>query len=423
MKQQSRFLAALAIAVLSCVTALVASDTEKILLNVPGGTFGTYPQYLLRASDGTIFGTMAEGGNPTCQTTCGIVFKLAPNSSGQLQESIIHVFTGGTDGAQPTSIFTDANGNLFVSTLHGGATKCFQGCGAIIELSPIQSGGYKTTVVWDSPGGAGGQNPEVEIIDAQGNLYGNEGSGSTSEIFELSPSSSGTWSHKALYRFKNGTDGSSGIPQFMDANGNIFGTALFGGNTTNCQDGCGTIWELSPNSNGTWTFNVIYTFLGVPDGWFPEYLVPDGAGNIFGTTYNGGNGTSAECVAAQGCGTLFELSPSSTGGYTETILHDFNDTLDGHGAGVIARDSSGNLFVSVTSGGVSTAGLVLEFSPQVNGPWLYTILHGFAALNGGGYPERILLDSADNVYGFTYNGGSKNHGVIFELSPPAANLE
>jgi len=208
----------------------------------------------------------------------------------------------------------------------------------------------------------------------------------------------------------------------MDANGNIFGSAEFGGNPA-CNDGCGVVFELTPNSNGTWTESVLYTFAGAPgDGAFPGPLTPDGKGNIFGTTAYGGDGTNSVCLETNpvGCGTLFELSPSSGGGYTETVLHDYNSVLDGNNpGGPLLIDGGGNLYVASAFGGVGSAGVVLEFTLGTDGIWQYTTLHSFANGNGGGLPSVLLLDSSDNVYGETYLGGSKGDGVVFELSPAA----
>jgi hypothetical protein len=417
MKILSRIpLAALAAIVLTLTASSASASSEKVLFNFQGAAYGSHPQQMVRDSTGNIYAVTLIGGNATCTSTCGLVMKLSPNSSGQMTESILHTFSGGTDGDQPITIVMDSNGNLFVGADAGGGTGCDKkGCGTIVELSPIPTGGWKTTVVYTFLGGNNGSHGRVNLIDAAGNIYGFENGGSYNQIYELSPSSSGTWTHKIIY---NGTSTlPASFPSFMDASGNIYGVVGSAGGTA-CLGGCGIAFELSPNSNGTWSNNILYSFQGPPnDGGIPWAIVPDGAGNIFGVTSYGGSGTNSNCKILNGCGTLFELSPSSSGGYTESVLHDFNYALDGIDPVSIVRDSSGNLYVAVFGGGVGGNGQVLEFSPQVDGPWLYTVLHAFADSLGGALPGNLQLDSEDNVYGIGYLGGSKGQGVVFELAP------
>ncbi len=419
MKKFSCYLAALALAAIAFTLTAFAGDTEKVLLNVQGGAYGRDPGNVVQDAAGNIYGILAVGGNTTCSTTCGILYKLTPGTNG-MTETIIHVFTGGDDGAQPHNLLIDANGNLYVAAQAGGSTKCLQGCGAIDEFSPIKSGGYKMTVLYDFTGGTEGGRPSIDFMDSQGNIYGFL-IHSYGLVFELSPSSSGTWTEKSIYSFTGGDDGAFGFPQLMDASGNIIGTAGSGGTGTACNGGCGVIFQLSPNSNGTWTESILYNFTGAPDGAFPVGLVQDSAGNLFGTTSYGGDGTSSTCteLTPPGCGTVFELQPSS-GGYTETILHSFNDVLDGGYPSEPLIDSSGDLYIPNLGGGVGTGGVVLEFTPPTSGPWMYTILHSFGADGlGGTGPESLFLGSGGIVYGQTVSGGTKNDGVVFELSPTA----
>ena len=404
---------------LSFVTAAWAAVTEQVLFNFHGGAYGNVPGFFVRDASGNIYGTLGEGGNTTCTGGCGLVYKLTP-SNGHYVESIIHAFTGGNDGASPSGILMDANGNLFVSAPYGGVTKCLHGCGAIVEFSPIKAGGYKMTVLFDFAGGIGGNLPQLTMMDAQGNLYGFANAGTSGEVFQLS-SSGDTWTKKALYIFKGGTDGVAGFPYVIDASGNIYGVAGRGGITnSNCSSGCGVVFELTPTVSGMWTESVLYSFTGTPDGANPNTLLTDGNGNFFGTTENGGTGTNAKCgnFTPFGCGTLFELSPSS-GGYTETVLHDFNAVLDGYIPDALVMDGSGNLFEASFSGGVGGSGVALEFTLGSDGIWEYTNLHSFADGKGGGIPFELLLDSSGNVFGGTAIGGSQNFGTLFELSRTA----
>jgi hypothetical protein len=400
-----------AVVVFTLAASLAAAETEKVLFNFQGGAYGRGPQNIVLDTAGNIYGTLTVGGNKTCSSTCGVVYKLSPNANGQLTESILHVFTGGNDGAQPDEVLMDTKGDLFVSAYAGGVTGCADGCGAVVELSPLKAGGWSTTVLYDFPGGVGGYHPYLMVIDSQGNLYGYETGGPYGQAFELSRSSSGSWTHKTIHVFTGGTGGIAGLPNFADSSGNIYGTAGGGLTSTYCPQDCGMIFKLSPNDSGTWTYTILYNFLGVPDGYQPSQIIPDGAGNIFGITGSGGAYTS---ICSDGCGTLFELSPSSGGGYTETVLHSFNNTLDGRIPDSIAIDGAGNLYTATLYGGVGEYGDVLKFTFGSDGIWEYNVLHAFANDKGGGLPFHLTVDPLENVYGVA-SGGITKDGLLFEL--------
>src|SRR5258708_1778205 len=209
-----------------------AIDTEKVLLNFQGGAYGSGPGEMVRDSTGTIYGTLGTSPSKTCALFCGVVYKLTPTANGYT-ETIIHTFTGGADGETPDGMVMDAKGNIFVSTYNGASTKCFGGCGAIVELSPIKSGGYSMTIVYDFVSGIDGGEARLNLIDTQGNLYG-WSPNLDGLIWKLSPSGSGTWTKTTLYNFTGGSDGRIGVPAFIDSSGNLFGVAIAGGSSTNC---------------------------------------------------------------------------------------------------------------------------------------------------------------------------------------------
>lgn len=144
--------------------------------------------------------------------------------------------------------------------------------------------------------------------------------------------------YKILWSFSGSpNDGAIPLSQLVsDHAGNLYGTTEFGGagNNPPCDGGCGTVFKLSPNGDGTWTNAVIYSFCSnfsqsqCLDGAFPKAgLVFDSAGNLFGTTYNGG---AADCGFTTGCGTVFELSPQANPGgtWTESVLYNFCSDID-----------------------------------------------------------------------------------------------
>ena len=147
-----------------------------------------------------------------------------------------------------------------------------------------------------------------------------------------------------------------------DASGNLYGTAFYSG-----AYGNGMIYQLTPTGSG-WKQTVLYSFNpnGI-DGFGPTAgLIFDASGNLYGTTEFGGTG---DCTNGFGCGTVFELSPSASGAWTETILHDFQGTDGWEVHAGLVMDSAGNLFGTTANGGAYQQGTVFELSPGTNGTW------------------------------------------------------
>src|SRR5258706_5518110 len=161
------------------------------------------------------------------------------------------------------------------------------------------------------------------------------------------------------------------------------------------------------------TEKVLHSFSSGKDGSAPwAGLTFDTSGNPFGTTTAGG---------LNSVGTAFRFTPKVGGGYTEKLLHNFNNNgTDGYTplAGLIV-DSSGNLYGTTSAGGTHAGGTVFELVPQSGGGYAERVLYSFLK-NGtdGNTPiGGLIIDSGGNLYGTTQNGGSGNHGTGFELSP------
>ena len=204
----------------------------------------------------------------------------------------------------------------------------------------------------------------------------------------------------------------------LDDGGSLYGTTQLGGTSQNCQAlGCGTVYKLSPNSSGGWTATTLHNFNGGNDGQWPAAgLVRDTAGNLYGTTQNGGGTTGC----TYGCGVVFRLSPTIGGGWTETVLYRFTGGIDGAApvAG-ITLGSSGTLYGTTSYGGASTAGVVFKLAHSSKG-WTETVLHNFVGTDGQ-YPESPLaIDFAGTLYGSTAQGGSHNAGVVYRLAPSSS---
>ncbi len=258
------------------------------------------------------------------------------------------------------------------------------------------------------------------IIDAAGNLYGTTeyggdyscGGPGCGTVFELMPTEGGGWTEKKLHNFGNGTDGVFPLADLnLDVAGNLYGTTYGGGGL--CSYGCGTVFELTPNGNGNWTEKVLHSFNdNGTDGDLPYAgLIFDAAGNLYGTTVAGGSSYA---------GTVFELTPHGNGNWTEKVLHSFSNVgTDGASpfAGLIF-DAAGNLYGTTTYGG-NHPGTVFELTPTGGGDWTEKVLHSFSNVGtDGAYPYGgLIFDAAGNLYGTTYLGGTYNYGTVFEVTP------
>ena len=223
-----------------------------------------------------------------------ILVCLTPTRASGQSEKVLYTFLGGSDGAAPhfAGVIFDAAGNLYGTTSVGGGTGCGgAGCGTVFELSPNAGGGWTETVIHTFAGGSDGETPlSGLIIDAAGNLYGTTtGAGSSSgTVFELSPIAGGGWTHTILYTFQGGEDGLAPIGSLVfDAVGNLYGTTTEGG-VYHISPG-GTVFELERRAHGTWNKRTIHSFGNGSDGYYPwGNLIFDTAGNLYGTTDQGG---------------------------------------------------------------------------------------------------------------------------------------
>jgi uncharacterized repeat protein (TIGR03803 family) len=257
------------------------------------------------------------------------------------------------------------------------------------------------------------------IFDSSGDLYGTTGAGGTANagtVFELTPKSSG-WSETVLYSFQGGVDGAfPNSSLVIDGTGNLYGATNQGGTGGCIPVGCGTVFELTPPVNGgSWTKSVLYSFQDGADGAYPNGVILDQYGNLYGTTFQGGN--FIECGEGYGCGTVFELS-SVAGNWAETTLHSFQGgTQDGAlPESGLTIDSSGNLYGATLSGGIAALGTIYELSPS-KGSWSEQILYAFPGYKRGYSPSSTLVfDNKGDLFG-TANGGSPNRccGIVFAL--------
>jgi len=313
---------------------------------------------------------------------------------------VIHSFTGGKDGIQPEAgLLLAADGNIYGTTYEGGGRS---NTGTVFKIDQT---GKETRFTF--PGCCGiypqGGGPEGDLVqDSAGNLYGTTSYGGTGggsncgnfgcgTIFKLDTTGKETVLHNFV-----GTDGHGPRGGLVrDAAGNLYGTALYGGDLSRCGGlGCGTVFEL----NAAGKLRVLYAFEGDLDGAQPiGNLARDSKGNLYGNTYEGG---SFDCVGP-GCGILFRVTPTGK----ETILHVFRD---GDPAGIfpfggLIRDQAGNLYGTANAGGAFPEnGTIFKVDPTGVISVLYNFMGG---ADGSGPDAPLILDAAGNLYGSTQLGG------------------
>ncbi|MGB6690338.1 MAG: choice-of-anchor tandem repeat GloVer-containing protein [Terracidiphilus sp.] len=374
---------------------------------------------------GNLYGITVTGGTHSN----GTVFELIPEAGGGWTEKVLYNFGDAvSDGQNPYGgVIFDKLGNLYGTTDNGGTDLS----GTVFELSPQPDGSWKEQMLYSFKNiDNDGNYPQAGLIlDGNGNLYGTTSQGgdsSSGTVFEVSPQSGGTWTEQVLHSFSSSsTDGT--FPEaglIFDGNGNLYGTTSEGGS----PHGPGTVFELTQVAGGNWNEQVLHSFgANSMDGIFPEAgLIFDGSGNLYGTTQLGG----AYGALYAGGGTVFELTPAVEGTWTEKILYSFGtSTTDGQNpySGVVF-DGKGNLYGATeiggeyAPGGTADGGTAFKLTPVTTGPWTETVLHSFGGTATDGDLVRsatLLRDAAGNLYGTTSSGGSGD-GTVFEVEPIVA---
>jgi uncharacterized repeat protein (TIGR03803 family) len=160
---------------------------------------------------------------------------------------------------------------------------------------------------------------------------------------------------------------------------------------------------------------VLHGFQDTADGVNPEArVIFDSSGNLYGTTAYGGD---TSCAGGYGCGEVFELSSSANGSWTKTTIHAFTDTPDGHApmAG-LTFDRAGNLFGTTYNGGNSGTGALFELSPG-SGGWVESVAYSFTNGNDGGFPSTpVIVSRKGTILGTASFGGQFTHGVVFSVT-------
>jgi len=440
--------ASLLLLVLSAVSAF-AVRPEKVLLSF-NTVNGQYPQGLSMDASGNLWTVTSFGGTGTCSdpvgiSGCGTVVEFTPVSGGW-KPRVVYSFRGGNDGNDPRgNLIFDGLGNIYGVTQYGGAPGCL--CGTVFKLTPV-SGGWKESVIYrfnQTKSRNDGRSPMAGLVmDAAGNLYGttqyggNGCSQSCGTVYELVPGVNGAWTETVLYNFQGGApfhsanDGSYPLAALaLDSLGNLYGTTYWGGSNSgpNCSNGCGVVFEVSPNGSGGWTESVIHSFgSSSNDGFYPfSGVALDASGKLYGTTSSGGPATCGQTFGPY-CGTIFQLSPSGGGTWTESQIHSLSNNGGFSPQAGLMFDAAGNLYGTTGIGGVYNLGTAFELSPNSNGGWTESVLHSFGNGHDGQGPNTALvMDASGNLFGATFGGGTDvtgpcteygvGCGTVFEILP------
>jgi len=276
---------------------------EQTLYAFPGGRDGAYPSSGLTSDDqGNLYGITQNGGSESCQRYgpgCGTIFELK-RSNDSWKEYVLYSFPGGDNGDYPTGLARDRSGDLYGTTFLGGGSDA----GVVFKLSH-SAGQWQESVVHAFTGGRDGSNPSNGVtLDNAGNLYGVSQIGSGGGciegcglVFEMMHAPKGKWKEIVLHRFKpNNHDGihpSSTL--IIDSAENLYGTTYAGG-----AYGMGIVFELMRNFDGKWAESVIQDFIRGNYGADPGTLFRGKDGNLYGTMYDDGT---------YNAGVVFQVSP------------------------------------------------------------------------------------------------------------------
>jgi len=413
------------------IPAYAAAQTSPIIRTLYdfAGNDGSEPVAAVVIGNGEVlYGTTYGGGT----SGYGTVFSLTPPTSagGAWTETVLHNFTGGSDGAGPEAPVVIGGGGVLYGTTHGGGTS---GYGTVFSLTPPTSPGdaWTEAVLYSFAGGSDGAYPFAGVVAGKsgalyGTTYGRSDGGplQSGTVFELVPSASpgGAWAETVLYNFTGGSDGGNPMGSLVIGRGTtgppvFYGTTSQGG--SGADPGNGTVFSLTPPASpgGAWTETVLYEFLGMPsDGLWPQAGVVIGQGGVlYGTTLMGGTGSLL------GNGTVFSLTPPASpgGSWTETVLYSFTD-LGGPNAAVVIA-SSGVLYGTTIAGGTYGEGSVFSLTAPVSpgGAWTETLLHSFTGYKDGGELfGSVVIGKGGVLYGTTYIGGTSwRNGTAFALKP------
>ena len=366
----------------------------------PGGSDGSTPTGLIQGSDGSFYGTTANGG----RYGQGTFFRVTAAGA----ETVLYSFVGGSgDGASPEGVIQASDGNFYGATSGGGIGGCQFGCGIAFKITPDGA----ESVLYFFSGAADGGDPNGLIQGSDGNFYGTAAYGGVANsacgpagcgvVFRLTPAGV----ESVLYSFTGGAaDGAIAASLIQGKDGNFYGVTAYGGPSND-----GTVFKVTAAGAET----LLHSFAGGADGAVPQTPLAQGSdGNLYGTTPLGGTDAS---------GIVFRITLAGV----ESVLHAFGGGADGAQPFTsVIQGSDGNLYGTTSAGGDAACpggcGIVFKLTPAGAESALYLFT---ASANSGGQPPQpaSLLQGGDgNFYGTTSAGGQFGQGTLFKLTPAGA---
>jgi uncharacterized repeat protein (TIGR03803 family) len=387
----------------SAATGAEAKSPKLTTLVSFTGADGTNPSASLFAdAAGDLFGTTTSGG----ADNDGNVFEIAKTRHGYASTPTTLVDFDFTDGRYPAgSLIADAAGDLFGTTLYGGADSG----GTVFEIARTKHGYASAPTTLVSFDGSDGEYPSGSLIaDAAGDLFGTTSAGGGNgdgTVFEIAKTKGGyATTPTTLVSFTGSNGAGPGGSLIADAAGDLFGTTYQGG-----AHGHGTVFEIAKTQSGYASSpTTLVSFTGA-DGAEPlASLIADAAGDLFGTTFEGG---------ADNDGTVFEISKTQSGyASAPTTLVSFTGADGAMPAGSLIADAAGDLFGTTEEGGADNDGTVFEI-PKTKGGYATTptTLVSFTNADGANPTGSLIADAAGDFFGTTLSGGVDDEGTVFEI--------
>ena len=353
---------------------LPGATTFTLLHAFSGGSDGKDPYGDLAADNGILYGTTLGGGTHGV----GTVFKITTSGS----EQVLHSFQKGKgDGQSPRGALVAVGGTLYGTTLGGGAS----GKGTVFAISPSGT----ENVIYSFKGGKDGATPEAGLTNLNGTLYGTTfagGSGKAGTVYKITTSGA----ESVLYSFKtSGSDGHNPYAGVTAVKGVLYGTTYLGGATD-----AGAVFKVTTGGSEA----VLHSFKVGKDGVNPYASLVAVNGTLYGTTSGGG---------AHGFGAIFKITTSGT----EKVIHSFNLTA---GSTPYSRliEANGTLYGTTYTGGKNYFGTIFKVTTSGT----ETVLHSFKATDGK-FPFAGVTDVNGTLYGTTIQGAAHNDGSVFKLAP------
>lgn len=398
------------ISLLTVFGQLTFAQSFQVIYAFRGTADGRYPHSgVFIDSVGNIYGTTSHGG----PTDGGVAYRLSFRNSAWVLNPLDEFPTFNNGSMPDGGLVQDASGALYGTTKYGGI-----GAGLVYKLTPPPSTPGAVIVPWTETvlhrftGGADGRWPYGPLVfDSAGNLFGTTSRGAmgSGTVFKMTPSGS-DWILNTIYTFTDGGDrGGPAYNLLIDSAGNIYGTTLGGG-----EDGCGTIFELSP-AGDAWIETVLHSFSGHGCGPI-EGLIMDEAGSLYGATF------MYDSIEATFHSTVYRLSKDN-GNWTFSVIAEppmqnprfvcsWNPVT-----GTLAMDAGGNIYGTMLGAGIYGYGSIFRLT-RTNETWTYRSLHDF------NYDTELIsdvctgvaLDLQGNLYGTAW-GGVHDVGVVWEITP------